>query len=228
MKVAAADAPVAGVLPLIAERVSPSVFDPAHSLSEADVAVLLDAARWAPSWGNTQPVSFLVGRRHGDAWNEVFDAVVATLSRGNRRWVPAASAIVVTLEQVAALPCDTKPFRDDRLVLHDVGQAVAYLTLQAHSMGLAVHQFAGFDADALTGMLGIDPRWHVAAALAVGRAWPEDERDEAAPALVALRRRVPEYDLAGNAERERKPRRRRPLPDVLADAGDASGRRLQD
>lgn len=52
--------------PLLTARWSPITFDPAHESTEADVASLLEAARWAPSAGNSQPWSFIVGRRGDD------------------------------------------------------------------------------------------------------------------------------------------------------------------
>ena len=49
--------------PLLAGRWSPARFDPSHVAGEDEVTVLLEAARWAPSAGNSQPWAFIVGRR---------------------------------------------------------------------------------------------------------------------------------------------------------------------
>ena len=40
--------------PLLAGRWSPSRFDPAHEIAPDEIEVLLQAARWAPSAGNSQ------------------------------------------------------------------------------------------------------------------------------------------------------------------------------
>lgn len=212
---AAVDAPVDGpgadVLPVIAERFSPAVFDPSFEITDAQAQVLLDAARWAPSAGNSQPYRYLMGLRGDDA----FEAIVSTLTRGNRRWAPAASLLAVSIVQVAALPGSDKQFWFAKTAAHDAGQATAYLTLQAHSMGLAVHQFAGFDHEALAERIGLPEHWQVMAGIAVGRAWPQDERDPGHPAVAALGQRVEEYDLVGNIERETKPRSRRAISEVL-------------
>src|SRR5260221_635711 len=48
------------VHPLLAERWSPRGFDQSHQVSENQVTALLEAARWAPSAGNSQPWRFLV------------------------------------------------------------------------------------------------------------------------------------------------------------------------
>lgn len=206
-----ADGPGADVLPVIAERFSPAVFDPSFEITDAQAQVLLDAARWAPSAGNSQPYRYLMGLR-GD---EAFETIVSTLARGNRRWAPAASLLAVSIVQVAAEPGSDKTFWFAKTAAHDAGQATAYLTLQAHSMGFAVHQFAGFDHEALAEKIGLPEHWQVMAGLAVGRAWPQDERNPEHPAVTALAQRVEEYDLAQNTEREAKPRTRRAIDDVL-------------
>jgi nitroreductase len=41
--------------PLLAKRWSPTMFDADAEVSEADVDILVEAARWAPSAGNSQP-----------------------------------------------------------------------------------------------------------------------------------------------------------------------------
>src|SRR5436190_1249304 len=51
------------VHPLLAERWSPRGFDRAHEIGDEALAALLEAARWAPSAGNSQPWRFLVTRR---------------------------------------------------------------------------------------------------------------------------------------------------------------------
>jgi nitroreductase len=48
---------------LLASRFSPLMFDPAWTITEEDVELLLDAARWAPSAGNSQPWAYFVARR---------------------------------------------------------------------------------------------------------------------------------------------------------------------
>src|SRR5580704_15117262 len=117
--------------PLLAHRWSPRGFDTQHVLSDADLHTLLEAARWAPSSGNSQPWRFVVSRR-GD---ETHPRLVKHLGPGNQLWAPTASMLMLA----AALTV-----RDDGKVLahawYDTGQAVAHLTVEAASLGLAVHQ----------------------------------------------------------------------------------------
>ena len=52
------------ILDLMRVRHSGRAYDPNRSVSEADLAAMLEAARWAPSGGNGQPWRFKIAR-HG-------------------------------------------------------------------------------------------------------------------------------------------------------------------
>ena len=136
-------------------RWSPSVYDDAHTLDPAEIDQLLHAAQWAPSAGNSQPWVFFVCAR-GSANH---DRLVAHLSRGNSGWVPRASVVFITAAHVSTGADEDAPAYSD-YALYDVGQAAAHLTLQARSMGLHSHQFAGFNHEALADDLGL-PATHV-------------------------------------------------------------------
>lgn len=179
------------ILDLLRGRSSPSVFDPCHELTDVDLMSLLEAARWSPSCGNAQPWAFMVGRR-GDATHR---QMVAELSRGNSGWVPSASVVLVSLARTTP---DRKPMFAD-YARYDLGQAVAHLCVQAASMGLGVHQFAGFDHAVLARAFDVPPEWTVLSGIAIGRPWPIAERDGVDPST---------------AERERRERKRKPLDDV--------------
>ena len=56
----------AALHPLLAGRWSPTRFDTAHRISDGDVELILEAARWAPSAGNSQPWAFIVGTNETD------------------------------------------------------------------------------------------------------------------------------------------------------------------
>lgn len=175
-------------------RWSTRVFDPAHTLSDAELTVLLEAARWTPSAGNSQPWAFLVGRR-GDATHRAF---VELLSRGNSFWAPRASALVLTLHQVASEPGSEFPYSD--YAAYDLGQAAAHLSVQAMAADLHVHQFAGFDHDRAAEVFAVPAHWRVTTGIAVGRPAPVSSIEEQEPSL---------------AVRERILRSRRPLTDSV-------------
>jgi nitroreductase len=188
--------PVTGLTPLLDRRWSSRVFDPAHELTDGDLTALLHAARWAPSAGNSQPWAFLVGRRD----DPTHRAFVELLSRGNAFWAPRASALLITLHRTASEP--GSEFLYSEYAQYDLGQAAAHLTVQAQSMGLAVHQFAGFDHDRVATVFGVPDHWRVTTAIAVGRPAPVGSIEGLEPSL---------------AIRERQVRRRNPLSDFVFD-----------
>lgn len=173
--------------PLLQERWSPRAFDEAHVLEASDLATILEAARWTPSAGNSQPWSFIVGRR-GDA---TFEAFRSTHSRGNTTWTHRASALLVTLRQRESGPDHELPFA--AYAQYDLGQAAAHLSIQAQALGLHVHQFAGFDHDRTKELFAVPDHWEVTTGIAIGRLADPSVLDEA------------------TREKELRPRTRRPV-----------------
>jgi nitroreductase len=151
---------VTSLHPLLAARWSPRAFDATHVLSDDDVGALLEAARWAPSASNSQPWRFAVAHRGTPEHAAVVDALVSW----NQQWAPAASVLIV----VAAVTV-TEEGTPLRWAAYDTGQAVAHLSMQAQAMSLAAHQMGGFDADAVTRLLGADHRLVPQTVVAVGR-----------------------------------------------------------
>lgn len=168
-------------------RWSPSVFDDTHVLTTEQITTLVTAAQWAPSCGNAQPAHFVVAERGGAAHG----VLLPHLSRGNSRWVPRASLVLLVGAQFA--PDDDgeggyKPMHAD----YDTGQAAAHLTLQAVAMGLHAHQFAGFDKEAVAAELGVPSYVRLLAGIAVGvRGNPADVEPHDAERDERVRRREP-------------------------------------
>jgi nitroreductase len=169
----------------IAARWSPRAFDPGASVTIEQLTALLEAARWAATWGNRQPVRFVIGVRP----DETFASLAATLKRGNA-YAHAASALIL-------VSADQGP--DERTVLYsavDAGAAIANLTIEAVSRGLIAHPMAGFDADAARQAFGIPDEVRPLAVVAVGVLGDYATAD---PAIV---------------ERDARPRERMPLSEV--------------
>lgn len=147
--------------PLLAGRFSPDKFDPSVAVDERAEELLLEAARWAPSAGNSQPWGFFTTRPGADD----YERVAGHLAPSSARWALDAGLLVVTLTRRYVIDPEItySEFAD-----YDLGQAVAHLTLQAHAMGLAVHQFRAFDLPALTRELGPNPGWAIVSMIAVG------------------------------------------------------------
>lgn len=173
----------------LAGRRSPRAYSRSAELTPEQVGPLFEAARWAASSSNSQPWSFVVGFR-GD---EVFSTILGTLASGNAVWAEHASALVANI---------TRTHTDEGKALshawYDLGQAVAHLSVQATVEGILVHQMGGFDSEALGNALGLDEHHRVVTVMTLGV-----QGDVA--------------DLPENLqERERAPRVRKPLGDMVS------------
>lgn len=143
--------------PDIAARWSPRMFDPGAVLHSEQLVAVLEAARWAATWGHRQPVRFIVGLR-GD---ETFVAITELLKRGNRYAHAAGALIMVCIDE-------GEDERTARYAAVDAGAAIAQLTIEAVSRGLVAHPMAGFDADGAGEAFGIPAGVRPVAVVAVG------------------------------------------------------------
>ena len=169
---------------LLRTRWSPRSFD-SRSIEPAKLKSLLEAARWAPSSYNEQPWAFLVGIKDQPA---DFAKVLECLIEFNRGWAGAAPVVLLT---VAHLSFD-KNGQPNRHAFHDVGLAMANLTVQATAEGLEVHQMAGILPDRAKELFSIPDGWEPVTGVAIG--YPGDPN--------ALSEQLRERELA---ERTRKP-----------------------
>ncbi|MYR07884.1 nitroreductase [Gordonia sp. SID5947] len=172
---------------LIEGRWSARGYDPTATITTSDVVTILEAGRWAPTWGRVQPIRFIVGIR-GD---HTFSAITDVLSRGNAGWAPASAALILVC--TAAEPDDEKA-RTYAAV--DTGLAVSQMILQAADLGYNGHPMAGFVPDRARERFAIPDDRRPLVLLGVGKI--------ADPAAVA-----PEI-----RERDEKPRTRLPLGEV--------------
>lgn len=148
------------VLDIIADRWSPRSFDTEFEVTAADLAAPFEAARWAPSANNRQPWSFVVGYRGDDT----FAAILDVLKGYNPTWAPTASALILASANTTGSNDTVNPWAQ-----YDLGQSVAYFSLQAKADGLFVHQIGGFDADAAAERFGIESPWVPLTVIAVGK-----------------------------------------------------------
>lgn len=143
--------------PHLAERWSPRAFDPDAALTTDQLTALLEAARWAATWGRRQPVRFVVGRRD----DPTFAALAGVLKRGNSYAHSAGALILVCADEGP----DEKTARYSGV---DAGAAMANLSIQAVSMGLHAHPMAGFNVDGAREAFGIPDGMRPLMVIAVG------------------------------------------------------------
>jgi nitroreductase len=187
------------VLEVIGRRWSPRAFDRARDVARNDLLRLFEAARWAPSGSNEQPWRFVVVSRLRSP--DPFAALLTTLLAKNRAWAESAPVLVLVAVQ------------DERSsggvaragAWYDAGQAVAFLTLQATSMGIAIRQMEGFDADAARRVCQVPDAFTPAVVMAIGYAGdPESlaiESHRAAERQPRTRRPIREFVFEGSWDR---------------------------
>jgi nitroreductase len=174
--------------PPIAARWSPRAFDPDAVVTAEQLVALLEAGRWAATWGHRQPVRFVVGvRRPGDQpGDDTFAAVSGLLRRGNS-YAKAAGALILVCADEG---------EDEKTALYsgvDAGAAMANLAIEAVSRGLIAHPMAGFDVDGARAAFDLPAGVRPLAVVAVG-------------SLGDYRHMPPEI-----IERDSRPRERMPL-----------------
>jgi nitroreductase len=175
--------------PLLASRHSPTRFDASHSLHAEEMEALLEAARWAPSAGNSQPWAFIVGARGDD----VHRRLISYLAGSSSVWAPEASLLVANLAHRYVEDTD---WEYSEFAVYDLGQAVSHMTIQAQALGLSARQFRAFDRAGLEADFGVPDHWEAVTMAAYGRAAGSRATDGKIPlAPTHHRERRPVSDL---------------------------------
>ncbi|MCP3799831.1 nitroreductase family protein [Allokutzneria sp. A3M-2-11 16] len=177
---------------LIRDRWSPRVLDPKAEITEDQLRALFEAARWAASWGNSQPARYLVGRRGDDT----FERIYATLTRGNKNWAGAAGALVLGIAVTRDDEGEPMPYAE-----YGFGLATQNLVLQAVAEGLVAHQMAGFSPDAAKAVFELPEGMEPLVAIAIGHFGDGSGVDQS---LI---------------DRDTKPRQRKPLSSLVFGSG---------
>jgi nitroreductase len=163
------------VLPFILSRRSSVAFN-GQPLLPAELNLLLEAARWAPSSFNEQPWKFLWTLKSDE---KAFSTVLKLLSEANREWARHAGALILGISS-RVLNRNGNP---NRFALHDLGLATQNLVLQAESMGLNSHLMGGYDMEAARSLFKIGEDFETGSFIAIG--YPGD--NESLPAHLHKR-----------------------------------------
>lgn len=143
---------------------------------DGHINLVLEAARWAPSWANSQCWRFIV------VCDGAIKAEIADMLKGNRsaRGVRQAPLLIVACAELKksgyfdGLPATDK----GDWFMFDVALAMHNMVLAAQSLGLATVYIGRFDAEAAAAVLGVPPGFAVVAMTPLGYA---DETAEAPP-----------------------------------------------
>ena len=176
---------------LFSERFSPYSFDSSKPVDPEDLNSLFEAARWTMSAYNEQPWRYIVADRntHSTLWENI----LASLVEGNRSWAQHVPVLALGF----VIPEFEKTGKPNATAIHDLGAASAFLTIEATSRGLAVHQMSGILPNVIHSNFPVAESLQPVTALAIGYPGPNDQLDE------------------NISMRDTRTRERKPLSDIL-------------
>lgn len=127
-------------------------------VSQALLDSLFEAARWAPSASNAQPVLFIYADTPED-----LERFRPLLRDSNRRWADHAPVLAFVFAK------RTNDGNPNRSAAFDAGAAWMSLALQAHELGLNVRAMGGIHRDEVHVALGVPTEdYEVACGIAIG------------------------------------------------------------
>lgn len=146
----------------IKNRWSPRAFSE-KEIDDKTLEKIFEAARWAPSSMNEQPWNFIFVR-NSDEKN--FSKIVDSLTETNKEWASKAPLLIITIAKKFYSRNET----ENKVALYDVGQAAAYLSLEAMAEGVFVHQMGGFDKTKLKNSFDLPDGYEPVTVIAAGYA----------------------------------------------------------
>jgi len=139
-----------------------------YEVTDDEIRQMLEAARWAPSWANTQVWEFIVVRDRalmGQIAGTYVDKNPAT------KCSLAASVLIVVCAKTGIAGCyggkDVTKFPN--WYMFDLGIAVQNLCLKAHELGLGSVVVGFMDHDACKKIVGLPNGYEVIAVLPIGK-----------------------------------------------------------
>jgi len=141
-------------------------------VDDKTVELVLEAARWAPSWGNSQCWRFVVVRD-----TAIKDELVTVVSPRNAAYegIRQAPVVIVACAELGKSGCYRgEPVTDKGdWYMFDVALAMQNLVLAAHSLGLGTVVVGAFDAKKAAAILGVPQGFCVVAITPLG--YPDQE-----------------------------------------------------
>jgi nitroreductase len=139
-----------------------------YAVTDDEIRQLLEAARWAPSWANTQVWEFIVVRDKA-----LMEQIVGTYVDKNpaTKCSLAASALILACAKTGVSGCyggkDVTKFSN--WFMFDLGIAVQNFCLKAHELGLGSVVVGFMDHDACKKIVGLPDGYEVVAVLPIGK-----------------------------------------------------------
>ena len=155
---------------LLRKRWSPRSFDPID-LTDQEITKLFEAIRWSASAFNEQPWHFIYGDRRDES---AFNNVHQCLADGNKPWTIDSSLLIITFVKTVF----DRNGKTNAYASHDLGLAMANMTVQAQDMGLFVHQMAGIQKEVIMEKYDVPEGWEALTMVAVGHLGSVEKLDD--------------------------------------------------
>ena len=152
-------------------------------VSEETLSTILEAARWAPSWANTQCRRLIIVR-DPETKSKLADTLRSSKPGGKNSATEAMrqAPIVIVACAERTLSGFYKSSEDQQRLpstekgewwyMFDVGLVMHNITLAAHALGLGTVHIGLFDTSEVTRMLGIPDNVAIVELLVLG--WPDE------------------------------------------------------
>lgn len=145
---------------LIENRWSPRAYQ-SKEVENEKLQRIFEASRRAPSAMNEQPWRYVVGLKKDE---RIWKSIADTLNEGNQIWAQHAPVLILTL----AKKHYTRNGAENTSRHYDLGQSVAYLSIQATNEGLFLHQMGGFSHEKAIENLQIPEEFEPVTVIALG------------------------------------------------------------
>ena len=143
------------IIPEILNRKSSVCFS-GNEITNTEIEILIEAAKWAPSSRNQQPWKVIFIRRKDDN----FVNILGALAEANQKWAKNAYMFAVFCIE------DDKKLANKFL---DVGFSGQNMMLQAERIGIKSHPMGGWDRDLVKNSIQMPLEHHVVFVLALGK-----------------------------------------------------------
>jgi nitroreductase len=150
----------ASIEPELEKRWSPYAYSD-RLVSAADLAAILEAARWAPSSYNEQPWRYILATRSEP---EAFAKAVSCLLEANQVWAKHAAVLMLAVT-VTTFSRNGKP---NKAAQHDLGLAAGNICVEATARGLHVHQMIGIVPEKVRELYAVPENAEPLTAIAIG------------------------------------------------------------
>ncbi|MDY6930881.1 MAG: nitroreductase family protein [Halobacteriota archaeon] len=145
-----------------------------YFVTDDEIREVIEAARWAPSWANTQVWEFIVARDR-----KIIEDVVSTYSEKNpaRKCSNSASVLIVACAKkgVSGHKKGSGPTKFSEWFMFDIGMAVQNLILKAHEIGIGSVVVGLIDHNACARVLDVPDTHEVVVVIPLGKSGVEEK-----------------------------------------------------